>query len=62
MLVKLSTTSTTVQLCHFLCCFMQLFIYLGKKNTCQYIKMVMISGQIHVSGTCILQEISGHSL
>lgn len=44
MLVKRSETAIAVQLCRFLCRFTQLFIYQRKKNTYQYIKVVMISG------------------
>lgn len=47
MLVKRSETAIAVQLCRFLCRFMQLFIYQRKKNTYQYIKVVMISGQMY---------------
>lgn len=47
MLVKRSETAIAVQLCRFLCRFTQLFIYQRKKNTYQYIKVVMISGQMY---------------
>ena len=47
MLVKQSETAIAVQLCRFLCRFTQLFIYQRKKNTYQYIKVVMISGQMY---------------
>lgn len=47
MLVKRFETAIAVQLCRFLCRFMQLFIYQRKKNTYQYIKVVMISGQMY---------------
>lgn len=62
MLVKRSETAIAVQLCRFLCRFTQLFIYQRKKNTYQYIKVVMISGQIYIPRTCILREISGFLL
>lgn len=62
MLVKRSETAIAVQLCRFLCRFTQLFIYQRKKNTYQYIKVVMISGQMYSPGARIFREISGFLL
>lgn len=62
MLVKRSETAIAVQLCRFLCRFTQLFIYQRKKNTYQYIKVVMISGQMYSPRARIFREISGFLL